>query len=84
MDTKALCGCVFLGLSVTWGLCVLDGSAVDLLTGIAAEPKALGNALLGILSAAATLLITLGYIDDRDGKIVDVKLQNATCKSGII
>lgn len=39
---------------------------------------------VGILSAAATLLITLGYIDDRDGKIVDVKSQNATCKSGII
>ena len=84
MDTKALCGCVLLGFSVTWGMCVLDGSAADLLTGLSTEPKALGNVLLGILSAAATLLITLGYIDNRDGKIVDVKLQNATCKSGII
>ena len=84
MDTKALCGCVLLGVSVTWGLCVLDGSAVGLLIGIATEPAALGNALLGILGAAATLLITLGYIDDRDGKIVAVKSQNATCKSGMI
>lgn len=74
MNVKAFWGCLVLGASVSWGLCVLDGSAATILgaTGLPAS-AGLTHIMLGLMSAAATLLISLGYTEERDGIVISIR-----------